>query len=219
MNMHKMIKIETKKVIAREFLFIILLLILSFISYSSVFIYNLYLEKKGNGISEELKIKESNLQEYKKLERLQLLHSALVSDTIFVEYTPVKFKDFILYFSNYEHKLKLFKAIRSDIVFSQIMPSTFDSAIKQYSFPKIYLSNTDTGYNETNFEQTDNLLKKSIAKLENDRIKCRIDHVSEFEQNKFTLNVFYFFVVILFILRYIYYGIKWSFRVLKNDLS
>jgi hypothetical protein len=175
--------LQTKKVIAREFVTLTILLSIGLISFLGTFIYNSILNNKINGISTFITEKAITADSLRKNYNLYA-NATILKDEFSI---PIKSYRLIIAFDEEGlpkpgHKI--------------FPPSSKDTVNYQESL----------------------LLKEKIKKGYVQRNAYQLKLLSFNKQVSFTLNVFLIGVILLFGVRYLLYGIRWSIRTLRQKI-
>lgn len=213
--------IKTKKIIAREFLTLTLVLTIGLISFLLTYGYNAYKKKQVQDskteISEKTKLTDSLSISYKaKFEKHNWLfeqfskHYDLSDDTTFDESDEIwkRFDNYALKDSiNYKwvhiwdgEKVSFLKSIGFQ------NPKSFQSFIEKNRISKTDSSNFNSSLSENS----------EIAIL----VKVKNENESEIltynEQTEFGIKALIISLIIFFGLRHLFYSIKWSIKTLKQ---
>jgi hypothetical protein len=214
-------KLTTKKIIAREFLTLTLVLTLGLISFLCTYPYNAFkrnqVENKSTEISERTKLTDSLSISYKsKLDKQNWFfekfsnHYDLTGDTTFNTRAKVwKMLDYLAIKDSIKYKWE--KVWDKDIVefnkeigFSN--PEVFHSFIDKNRLTKIDSLNYDSSL-AINSEVA--LLSKFIKENESKILSYN-------EQTEFGIKALIICFIILFGFRYLFYSLKWSLKTLKQ---
>ena len=214
-------KLTTKKIIAREFLTLTLVLTLGLVSFLCTYPYNAFkrnqAENKSSEISEKTKLADSLCISYKsKLDKQNWFfekfsnHFDLTGDTIFNTRDKIwKRLDYLAEKDSIKYKWE--KVWDKDIVefnkeigFSN--PVAFHSFIDKNRITKLDSSNYDSSV----------AINSEIALLSKDKKDNESEILSYNEQTEFGLKALIICFIILFGFRYLFYSLRWSLKTLKQ---
>lgn len=215
-------KLSTKKIIAREFILLIIALLSFALGYLSILLFNLFIQYKINGIKDKILLVESKTDSTTNLFNAKLEKQLRFTKTVFAEtsneevpadivdelnerawrtfYDYANTKDSINYMWEHKWKDKLTIAIKN-------------YGIKTtYDFKVFILNNYNSKNDSLHYE---NLLnRKSILKQQENRNHEKL--ISYEDQMNYSLQITFFFMVLIFPIRYIFKAIKWSLFILKS---
>lgn len=215
-------KLITKKFIAREFLILLSSLIIWIASYLSISLYNLFHQHE---------IKNTDDMIYMKIQ---------MADSLSKAYDQKKDKQ--LWFTNnykerysdlpksYEQANQIiwrnFKSWRDENVivdkWNKVWSKDFISFITQLEFenPTVFKNfieqNLITSNDSLNKQKSD-LYRNEINKLKVKKAALSGKLFSRDEQYQFSIQFFVCSLIVLFGVRFIYYGIKWSVKTLREN--
>lgn len=212
-------KLTTKKIIAREFLSLILVLTIGLVSFLCTYTYNIFqlnqAENKSTKISEKTKLADSLSILYKsKLDKqdwfvqkfnnhYNFTDDNIRDDRIWKMYDNLAEKDSIKHkWENNWHKS--FVEFIKEIGFSN--PLAFHSFIEKNRITKLDSSNYDSSV----------AISMEIALLLKDKKDNESKILSYNEQTEFGLKALIICFIILFGFRYLFYSLKWSLKTLKQ---
>ena len=212
-------KLQTKKIIAREFLLLMLAIGIGLIGFLCTYLYNSYQRNKAQKLSDEITTKESIADSLSKpfdikSKQIHLLYEKFnANENVF----PTDYESFLkntwTNLSKLELKDNIAKSIKWDPRFKQLLRDVgFNSSEELQNFI------------EENRLTKDDTLNSQIAKSYQQEIRLleskRTDYNSYLlafkGQIDFGICVFCISLIILFASRYIYYAIKWSIKTLKQ---
>jgi hypothetical protein len=214
-------KLTIKKIIAREFLTLTLVLSLGLVSFLCTYPYNAFkrnqAENKSTDISEKTKLADSLSIPYKsKLDKQNWFfekfsnHYDLSGDTTFDSSNEI-WKGFDKNAINDSIKYKWEKKWDKDDItyFKEI---GFSNPVALHSFID---KNRITKLDSTNYDSsvTINSEIASLSKSKNDNDS---EILSYNEQTEFGLKALIICFIILFGFRYLFYSLKWSLKTLKQ---
>lgn len=213
-------KLTTKKIIAREFLIIILVLTIGLISFLCTYPYNAYkrnqVEKKSIEISEKSKKVDTLSLSFKnKIDQQNWFfdkysnHWDISGDKINTSDKLWKRLDFLALNDSIKYKWqnvwdKELLAFNKEIGFTN--PDEFKSFIDKNRITKIDSLNFDSSL----------AINSEIALLTKNKKDYESEILSYNEQIKFGLKVLIICFIILFGFRYLFYSLKWSLKTLKQ---
>jgi len=249
-------KLQTKKVIAREFLILLFTFFISAIVYFSIYPYNYFKKENINKILKKVsnneKIADSLIAIFKLKNEEQLsFHQKLYEYIYLADHSNVsaglgnidKKKDFFddiemysfetyqyieknkpIYLRNenlieFDTSLNYLVKIAKIKVHSDNSFSNFGSFIKIFHIQsfKNYLINYLITPKDISNKNEAKEIRVNNKKLLEQAHNLKIDIFSIDDQIHFSFIVFVIISLILFAIRYIYYSIKWSLSVLKNN--
>jgi hypothetical protein len=224
--------LQTKKIIAKEFLVFIITLLIGVVAFLSVYPYNSFRQHQLSDVNQEISIKQSladslnqissqyilnedglpifiyshSQQQYLLNNTYQALKNNLSGLT-----TPQNKYDSLMQ-NDIDYRQRAYKALLENVKGFKLSYAVF---VRVLSVDSLKSENEPLNYEQLRNESTK--LKTEIGRLkynEYPRISSQI--LSFNNQLHFTLIIFLISVFILFILRYIYYGIKWSMKIIKQ---
>lgn len=210
-----------KKIIAREFLVFLALVIIGGIIVLCVFPYNAIKQNKVDKLDLNIVQLENEIDSLggnaiKKQKKQEWYYSKLSSE-FDVEKPPYD------KLSTFWERLE--KHAKQDSLKYKWIDKWSDKVQEFHSeldfkngnqFQDFVLNNSLTKSDSLDLKKTEKL-KSELEKITEDRNETKWDKVSENHHLDIAGGVFIFLFIIMFILRYIYYAIKWSFRTLKNE--
>jgi hypothetical protein len=211
---------KVKKVIAKEFLLLIVIIVIGIICLSFTLLNNLYFEKKAENLQIEIKQKNREV-----INLVNPLYSKIKQRNWFYNQLNNRAN---LYKSKYNTPSKLWKR------FDELALS--DSLLIRYETkwtPSTKIMFAEMGFNipdqlqkfivTNRINSTDNLKNKEAENIKKEVViqKMQVETyhskiLSSEGQNQYLLWSMFISFLALFILRYIYYGIKWSINILKE---
>ncbi len=208
---------KQKKILAREFLVTIIFLLLGVGLYYSTFPYNYYLENKKNKKATEINkltgLRDSlvsifeekkTAQEwfYKQVTTEYEVYNVNRVDVLWNRFLEISDNDSIEIKWKGKWKVDDITLFFEKIGFSR--PDSLNNFIKRYSYSK---SESSAKQKVENINNDIKILKKDFNSISILSPQMQIDFLKK------SLLVLF---IILFMLRYIYYGIKWSLKTLKE---
>ena len=212
---------KTKKIIAREFLFFLTLLIISGLFLIAVFPYNSYKERKVDNYGLKINDLNSEIEKisgkaYKKLKQQNWYHSK-ISDEFNVNKPP------------YNRIEKLWKQLQNLAIQDSLKLKWSDQwseKVKNFhqnlgfnngdEFQSFVLLNSLTQSDSTSLSKSE-LKRAELLKLEKLRDMNERDIMNENNvMNLLSILITILFIV-MFILRYLIYAVKWSLKTLKTE--
>jgi hypothetical protein len=180
---------KNKKNVAREFLIFSFLLIIILVGYLSIMIYNFYLDKKTNSLTT-------------KIINISIMSDSLSSRYNLYENATLVYDEFGVLNNSY----RFMKKTRGDV---ENENSEWDKYIVgEHIYPPNHVDSI-------NYKKALRL-KKEIEMLKNEKIKYLNNKIDQDSQFTFLLKLSITLFVILFPLRYLIYGVKWSIIQLKT---
>jgi len=213
-------KIKTKKIIAREFLTLTIVLTLALISFLCTYPYNALKRNQSKNLSIEISVKSKNAETLilpfkNKIEQQKWFFDKFSNqwdtsrgvintyDKLWKRLDYLALNDSIKY--KWQHVWdKDLIAFNKKIGFSN--PEEFQSFIEKNRFTKSDSNNNDLS---NNIIAEINLLSLKKNKLESETMSMN-------EQYEFGLITLFITFIILFGIRYLFYAIIWSFKTLKE---
>lgn len=213
-------KLTTKKIIAREFLIMILVLTIGLISFLCTYPYNAYkrnqVENKSIEISEKSKKVDTLSLSFKnKIDQQNWFfdkysnHWDISGDKINTSEKLWKRLDFLALNDSIKYKWqnvwdKELLAFNKEIGFTN--PDEFKSFIDKNRITKIDSLNYDSSL----------AINSEIALLTKNKKDYESEILSYNEQTEFGLKALIICFIILFGFRYLFYSLKWSLKTLKQ---
>ena len=213
-------KLTTKKLIAREFLIMILVLTIGLISFLCTYPYNAYkrnqVENKSIEISEKSKKVDTLSLSFKnKIDQQNWFfekysnHWDISGDKINTSEKLWQRLDFLALNDSIKYKWqnvwdKELLAFNKEIGFTN--PDEFKSFIDKNRITKIDSSNYDSSL----------AINSEIALLTKNKKDYESEILSYNEQTEFGLKALIICFIILFGFRYLFYSLKWSLKTLKQ---
>ncbi len=209
-------KLTTKKIIAREFLYFSSICFIGLICFMLIYPYNSYLEKK---------IRELNIQ---------ITNKGFEADSLLKVYkSKIQNQEWYFKVMSAEFDLKEYDTWQkwwvhtSDLAKGDYFNSTLEVLFTKDDFyPSIGFSTADSLKrfvisNTLNNEDIESLTKSEnlqtkIGELNNDKNELESDILSHNQQVDFTGKVILISVLLLFGVRYLIHGIKWSLQTLSQ---
>lgn len=235
--------IRTKKKIAKEILFLFTVIIFGIISYIGVYFYNLFLENKISNLSNTIKVKttisdslgkpyldfqerikneELKFDEYgipirSKFKRLYYLQDgdrkkldSLINQMHIEKVSSESIKIFEKDFKNL-HSVEFYPENKS-------LPPFVKQKFIEYNGQELFAMSNSFAVSS---KDSSNYTKSTLLnkELQNERYQIqeyKKSLISSKEQRSFVLKVSLISFLFLFILRYIYYLVRWSLNTLKQ---
>ena len=213
-------KLTTKKIIAREFLTLTLVLSIGLILFLCTYPYNAFkrnqVENKSTEISDKSKKVDTLLLSFKnKIDQQKWFfdkysnHWDISGDKINTPDKLWKRLDFLALNDSIKYKWqnvwdKELLAFNKEIGFSN--PDEFQSFIDKNRISKIDSSNYDSSL----------AINSEIALLTKNKNDYESEILSYNEQTEFGLKAIIISFIILFGFRYLFYSLKWSLKILKQ---
>lgn len=214
-------KLETKKVLAREFMILIAVMVIGLSSFLGTYLYNFYQHKKSKNISKEI------------------YSAKLFADSLSKPFNS-KIKQHIWFYNQNNEKVNLSKAIYNNprLLWQRLDEIALkDSIIIRYHqnwTPELKAIFTKIGFktpeklldfiNKNRITNTDSLMnvkandiRKKITILKTEKHIQNSKILSFTSQVEFGWFTFCISLLVFFALRYIYYAIRWSIKILKQS--
>lgn len=206
-----------KKIIAKEFLILVASFLISFFAFASIYLYNYYLQSKYNMVSDQItakeKLSDSLNRVYYEKPNNQYWFSYLFLQEFEVPNqtnTDDVWKRLEYLSKNDSIKIK-WKSWDKKLI-SFIQQRGFETPEK---FKDFIDSNTITS-NDIKIHETVLSLRDEIKSLKKNQRDVATKKFSSQEQFRFGLIAFFILFICFFVCRYIFYGLQWSLRVLKQ---
>lgn len=200
--------LKLKKIIAREFLIIVALIILSFTSFVGTYLYNKYLINKKVEIENQIDIQLDS-----------------ISNLTEIGANKLEFKNWVILKSLTENRKQLLRILYSRYAPQQELSEARLIAInRKYGEDNIRLAedfynkylrdNREVvGIDSLNFKIASEILN-TITKQRSLKRKIETQILSKEEQREIGLDILIYLTFIFFPIRYFYYGIRWSIKTL-----
>jgi hypothetical protein len=203
-------KLTTKKIIAREFLALLLVISIGLTAFLSIYPYNAFKEKRISRLSNEINTTSKQIYSLsfaynKKLQAIQNSYNLFVKQ-------------------GYNKNIDTFKSLISknpdalndsyNIFVSEGYTKSIDDYKKLMGIDHNRISERDN----SDFILA-NEKKTIIANLDKENKETKKSKLSYHEQLDFTYNTILLLCIFIFGFRYLFYGVKWSFRILKEKVQ
>ncbi|MFM2225671.1 MAG: hypothetical protein RJA07_1873 [Bacteroidota bacterium] len=206
-------QLQTKKIIAREFLLLILSMAIALVVFGGTYLYNFIQEKRVQKIEVQISAKK-------------LLVDSLGSGIILEKRNQRN------WFYNANRKYYGDLTIDSFWNLMQLRRDSFVIRYHKIYTPELKSFLTSLGFetpeklrdfvvsnlfNEKDFAiiRKQQIIEKEIKKLEKEKIE--ITEISQQEAKQISNWTFVISIIVLFLLRYLFYGIRWSLKTLKQE--
>ena len=226
-------KLQIKKIIAREFLILLLSASIALVSYLVIYPYNYFKQREVDKLSQQISLNKSISDSLSKPLKTKTEKQLWFSDKYYKEYhlddpykTSKYYDEYGIPIMEHNSNLRVFERLKylsqNDSIFLLWKDKKdFEEFGGRFGFQtpkdfKVFIDdNIITQDNITKSNQSDTVDNKIKADLlERDNIKTKV--VPSNTQMTLTYSIFLFAIIALFGLRYIFYGIKWSLRALKQ---
>jgi hypothetical protein len=206
-------KMKTKKIIAREFLFIIGAILFLTMTYGCFLLNNIYQERQRDGITK--KLTDLNINQKNFLSRpLKVKNPDITQDKLddfanFLIENPNVTQEYIYdIIIELENDSTLLKALYDYAATSQAKKYKYKKE-QNLKFPEFFV-----------IEQSDidsiEYFKSRIEPLLNEEIKTKDNILSTSETKNYIYTIGLWVFILTFVLRYLVYATKWSIRVIKS---
>lgn len=209
-------KLKTKKIIAREFILLNIALALGFISFLCIYPYNYYRSSQADNldmtIKEKNKIKDSLSYQYKcKSQKKDWFFEKFTEKFGSDLYKNEELWNRILYLAEKDSIKYKWNIWAKELVdFNKELG--FDTPQK---FKEFIDANRLTKKDSTNY--TESLkINQDIGTLKERKKEIEIIKLSFKEQVRFGVTSTIVLLIILFAVRYLFYAVRWSIKVLKQ---
>jgi hypothetical protein len=214
------VDISRKKKLAREFLLFLLTFIICGLTYLTIIIYNSLQQKKSNDLLEEIAIHKSTadslVEKYNQKVRKQKWY--------FNKYNKVwDMSDSAInsYQKWWKHNLKFRDIDTLSIAWSTIWNNeqiAFEKSIgfeSPKSLNKFLIDNSISSIDIQNRDSA-RMISKEIESMKSTEYKARYSIIEPPEQLLYTVYAFLISIGALFVLRYLFYAVRWSVRTLQE---
>ncbi|MCB0401699.1 MAG: hypothetical protein KDD41_06415 [Flavobacteriales bacterium] len=194
------------KIIAREFLLIILSIIILGIAYVSIKIYNYYHESKIIELEDKIDIEKNQLESINFYEKKY--NQKWLYEKYQVHYSYNMFWDRLQQLAEKDSIQYLWNRMNqenNDFLFSIGFNHHTD-------FQEFILLNS---FNIEDKRKYKNILKIKID-LKNEKLFHESKNINNYEIKKLLKSLSIILLLLFFIIRYLYYSIKWSIKTLKS---
>jgi len=219
-------KVQTKKIIAKEFLYLLLIIALSFLCFLSTYAYNFYLINRSENLGMIIIKKEKFTDSLNKIENnLQSigapgykLWSALNKSSYYTK----SYDDFKSQFSTIDRINKLYRALNQNGYYTKSAAEFYTqyfSDVKNDPFAEFGGHEIkDSLPPPPKYKKWKEAEKIKSELTKNKFERSQIDHrvLSFNDQFSFACKALILFFAIFFLIRYLYYGYKWSTTTLKQ---
>jgi len=209
-------ELRTKKIIAREFLILTLTLAAGIVCFLCTYLYNYYLNNQADNLNKKIadntKTVDSLRYSYnQKMEKKNWFYEKLISkfdyerdslDKVWNRLDDLAKKDSIKF--RWEKWGKVVVATNKEIGLGT--PEVFKAFIESNRIQTTDIEKYNQSLN----------VNKELTKLNTDKREIEDKRFSYNEQLSFGFKSLIFISMILFGLRYLFYAIKWSLKVLKQ---
>lgn len=213
-------KIHIKKIIAREFLLLMLTIGIGLITFLSIYLYNFYLKTKSQNLLNEYFAKESIADSLRKPFYSKKNHQEW--------FYNIQNEKIDLSGSDYNSPEKLWKrldelALKDSIILKYhtvwgadlkriLQDIGFNNPAKLRDFIN---DNRITSQDSLNNQKGENI-RKDMYTLQSKKYDVEENIISSRKQIHIAIWAIVFSLLFLFIIRYIYYAIKWSVKTLRQ---
>jgi hypothetical protein len=213
-------KLTTKKIIAREFLALLLVIVFGLITFLCIYPYNSFIENRINRISNEIKLKSKQVDSLSlnynyKLEKQNWLfkrwkNNFNISDLKYN--TKEKFWNRTDYLEKQDSINYKWKNVWDNNLILFFKNAGFENPDELKAFVK---NNRLTEKEILNFGIA-NKSKSIISNLNKDKENAIKNKFSSIEQLDFSIYSILLTSIFIFAIRYLFYGVKWSMKTLKE---
>jgi hypothetical protein len=215
------LKLKTKKILAREFLILISIIILSVILYLGTFLYNLNINYQANKIEKKIMSKNQNI------DSLRYSYDFKINkQKWFFEENAKKYDIYDFEYNTYEKFWDRLSTIqkndsliyRWNNVYSKKLKEIFkEIGLKDgYELNEFIIKNSVTLQDLENKKIADSL-KIDVNKFKNKKIDVSKKKLKPSEQFNFFISCLSILVIIMFPIRFLIIAIKWCYLILKIE--
>ncbi|GAB6283590.1 MAG: hypothetical protein STSR0008_23720 [Ignavibacterium sp.] len=212
--------IKTKKLIAREFIFIVSVLSIGILTFLFIYLYNYYnsiqVDNKSELIRRNHSVADKINNKFKSKIEEQEWFFKIMNKNFDIE----DYNNYEMLWTRNEQLLKAdsFKIIWltwNDDIKIPFMKMGFNSVASLEDFIRDNSLNTEELKNKSKYDS----LQLIINNLYDEKRSIENNMLSYTQQKELSLKVIFALIIILFILRYLIYGTLWSIKTLKikND--
>lgn len=211
----------TKKIIAREFLILLAMAILGGLLVLCVFPYNAIKQNRINDlVLKEVQLKNNidslGAKALEKQKKNEWYYKKLGSEFNFEKPPYTKINTFWTRIKTLAEKDSL-KEMYSDKWSEKVKKFHSDLGFKNGDeFQNFVINNSLTKSDSIDLIKTDKL-KTELNKIIDERYDIESEKVSENHHIDIAGGIFLALFIIMFLMRYLFYAIKWSFRILKTE--
>ncbi len=216
-------KLQTKKIIAREFLLLMLSIGIGLAAFLCTYLYNFYQQTKSQNISNKIKV-----EEYTADSLVRPFNNKIKQHELFYNQNNEKID---LSGSRYDSPRKLWSRVNDlalkdsiRIKFRTIWTSELKKVLGEIGFdnPEKLQSSIDknriTPGDSSKYEEAKNIRTKiSLLKREIGSRNSKVLFIKS--QTEFSFWAFCISIIILFVIRYIFYAVKWSANILRQKVN
>ncbi|MFC4263843.1 hypothetical protein ACFOWM_13180 [Ferruginibacter yonginensis] len=227
-------KLRVKKIIAREFLILFVVVAISLITFLSVYAYNHYYQNKIDNLTNKISAKKilqdtlANLTNAKKEKQLWFANEYY---TNYDFSTSTRKLDFYtesgLPIFGKNQNLKMFDRLielnkKDSLLLIFTRNNIFEEFGKHFNFKtpldlkNFVTENTITSSDLVKLKQS-NTVSNEIKALELEKENAQVKVVSLGTHKHLVIMSFLYSFILLFLFRYSFYGIKWSINTLKKN--
>ncbi|MFP5082175.1 hypothetical protein [Pedobacter sp. JCM 36344] len=211
--------LQAKKTIAREFILLILMTLIGIAFFLCTFLYNFYTENQVNQKDQEIKSKTliadslSNVFDKHKKKQSWIYDKLIEEFNVDNNYTQEK---------AWNQLLKVAKSNNTRIKWTTTWVSDLTPFLKKIGFntPESFQSfilKYEISSDVTRNKQLAIELKRETSTLNKEKIILQEKILNIDKQINLGIGAFVICFVIIFFMRYIYYGIRWSVKTLKQE--
>jgi hypothetical protein len=226
-------KLKVKKIIAREFLILIATITISFITFLCIYAYNHYYQNKLASLTLKNSAKRLVWDSLTNITNAKTKKQLWFSSIYYANYnfsTPERklefFTDSGLPIFGKSQNLKVFERL-IDLDKKDSLILFFSNNNSFIEFGKLYKFKTPSDFkyfvNENTITSADlenlkksNIILNEIRDLEIEKINTQNKIISPKDNKHFVILALLYSAIILFLLRYLFYGISWSINTLKQ---
>ena len=211
--------IKTKKIVAREFIFIVSILSLGILTFLFIYPYNYYNGIQANNKSDLIRRNHSVADKINDVFKLKIEKQEWFFKKM-TEYFNIDYNNSEMLWARNERLLKADSLKIKWLTWNNeikipFMKMGFNSYVSMEEFIKANSLNTEELKNKIKYDS----LQHVINKLYDEKRTIKNNILSYTQQKELALKVIFALIIILFVLRYLIYGTLWSIKTLKikND--
>jgi hypothetical protein len=211
-------ELKRKKLLAREFLILVLSVIISFIAFVATYGYNYKLEKDKEPIIIDRDKLAGEYAEFIRISNQKISNQKWLYDEWDSHPNLHDYSDYKVFFKGL---VNIYKADRIEYKWNNVWGDDILSFLKDNGFltakklEEFVKTNMITDEDRLRNRQADKIASK-MSVLNTMIRKLEVAHMELYEQVNFALVVLLIIGIIVFPIRFLFYGIRWSYKILKS---
>ena len=213
-------KLETKKIIAREFIMLVITFVIAAFAFFGTYVYNFYQHHQADKLNKSILVKTTIADSLAKSYNSKLNNQKWFYDK---NSEKVDLSD-----AEYNSPYKLWKRLYDlsvkdsiKIKFDKVWTTEIKDLLKGINLEspeklKTFIDNSRITQTDSSDFSKANIIYSEINSVKKERINYQENVLEINKQFRFGLWTFIIFAILLFGVRYLFYGIKWSLRTLKQ---